>query len=123
MAAIYPDLQGKVILVTGGASGIGEEIVRAFAQQKARVAFIDIAVDSGRALQDALAAVGTPVHFEHCDLTDIPALRRAVAAVRDKLGRIVVLVNNAAHDERHATDTLTEEDWDQRVAINLKQQF
>jgi D-xylose 1-dehydrogenase len=123
MAAIYTDLQGKVALVTGGASGIGEEIVRAFTQQKARVAFIDIAVDAGRALVDSLAKEGTPAHFEQCDLTDIPALKRAIASVKAALGPVQVLVNNAAHDERHATETLTEEQWDSRIAVNLKHQF
>ncbi len=123
MAAIYSDLQDKVVLVTGGASGIGEDIVRAFAQQKARVAFIDIAVDAAQSLVESLERAGTQVHFARCDLTDIPALKQAIAAARARLGPINVLVNNAAHDERHATDTLTEEEWDSRIAVNLKHQF
>jgi NAD(P)-dependent dehydrogenase (short-subunit alcohol dehydrogenase family) len=123
MAAIYPDLQGKVVLVTGGGSGIGESIVREFARQKARVAFIDIAVEPSRALVRELEQAGTPVHFEPCDLTDIPALQRTITAVRNRLGPIQVLINNAAHDERHATETVTEEIWDNRIAVNLKHQF
>jgi NAD(P)-dependent dehydrogenase (short-subunit alcohol dehydrogenase family) len=104
MAAIYPDLKGQVVLVTGGGSGIGEAIVRRFAAQQAKVAFIDIAVEPSRALARELEAAGTPVHFEPCDLTDIPALQRSVAATAKLLGPIQVLVNNAAHDERHATE-------------------
>jgi NAD(P)-dependent dehydrogenase (short-subunit alcohol dehydrogenase family) len=123
MAALYPDLQGKVVLVTGGGSGIGEAIVREFARQKAKVAFIDIAVEPSRALVKALEHAGTPVHFEPCDLTDIPALQRTIAAVRSRLGPIEVLVNNAAHDERHATEAVTEAIWDSRIAVNLKHQF
>jgi NAD(P)-dependent dehydrogenase (short-subunit alcohol dehydrogenase family) len=123
MAAIYPDLQGKVVLVTSGGSGIGEAIVREFARQKAKVAFIDIVVEPSRAVTKALEQAGTPVHFERCDLTDVPALQRTIAAIRGRLGPIQVLVNNAAHDERHATQDVTEAVWDSRIAVNLKHQF
>ncbi|HTX05503.1 MAG TPA: SDR family oxidoreductase [Steroidobacteraceae bacterium] len=123
MTAIYPDLKGKVVLVTGGGSGIGESIVRHFAAQQAKVAFIDIAVEPSRALVRELETAGTPVHFEPCDLTDIPALQRSVAAIRKLLGPIQVLINNAAHDERHATEEVTEAIWDSRIAVNLKHQF
>jgi NAD(P)-dependent dehydrogenase (short-subunit alcohol dehydrogenase family) len=121
--AIYPDLEGKVVLITGGGSGIGEGIVRNFARQKAKVAFLDIARAPSEALVADLKAKGQPVLFEHCDLTDIPALKAAIGRVRAALGPITVLVNNAAHDERHATETVTEEYWDGRVAVNLKHQF
>jgi NAD(P)-dependent dehydrogenase (short-subunit alcohol dehydrogenase family) len=123
MAASYPDLQDRVVLVTGGGSGIGEAIVREFALQKAKVAFIDIAVEPSRALVKELDRAGTPVHFEPCDLTDIPALQRTIVAIRGRLGPIQALVNNAAHDERHATEEVTEEVWDSRIAVNLKHQF
>jgi D-xylose 1-dehydrogenase len=123
MAAIYPDLKGQVVLVTGGGSGIGEAIVRQFAAQQAKVAFIDIAVEPSRALVRELESAGTSVHFEPCDLTDIPAMQRCVAAIRKSLGPILVLVNNAAHDERHATEEVTEAIWDSRIAVNLKHQF
>lgn len=123
MAAIYPDLEGKTVIVTGGGSGIGEAIVRRFAAQKARVGFLDIAEGPSRALARELEGQGAEVAFEHCDLTDIAALRAAVDAVRSRLGPIGVLVNNAAHDERHATEEVTEAYWDQRMAVNLKHQF
>jgi len=123
VAAIYPDLQGKVVLVTGGGSGIGESIVREFARQKARVAFIDIAVKPSLDLLGKLSAEGAVVHFEQCDLTDISALRGAIVAVKARLGAVQVLINNAAHDERHATESVTEEIWDSRIAVNLKHQF
>jgi D-xylose 1-dehydrogenase len=112
-----------VVLVTGGGSGIGEAIVREFARQKAKVAFIDIVVEPSRAVTKALEQAGTPVHFERCDLTDVPALQRTIAAIRGRLGPIQVLVNNAAHDERHATQDVTEAVWDSRIAVNLKHQF
>ncbi len=121
--AIYPDLQGQVVLVTGGGSGIGEAIVRQFAAQRARVGFIDIAVQTSRSLLGELESSGLTAHFEACDLTDIPALKRAIAAVRARLGPIAVLVNNAANDDRHATEEVTEALWDERIAVNLKHQF
>ncbi len=121
--AIYPDLQGQVVLVTGGGSGIGEAIVRQFAAQGARVGFIDIAVEPSRALLGELESSGPTAHFEACDLTDIPALKRAIAAIRARLGPIAVLVNNAANDDRHATEEVTEAFWDERIAVNLKHQF
>ena len=123
MAAIYPDLKGLVVLVTGGGSGIGEAIVRHFAAQQAKVAFIDIVVEPSRALVKDLAAAGMEVHFEPCDLTDIPALQRSIAAIRKSVGPIQILVNNAANDERHPTEEVTEAMWDSRLAVNLKHQF
>jgi D-xylose 1-dehydrogenase len=121
--AIYPDLESKVVLVTGGGSGIGEEIVRQFARQKCRVAFIDIADAPSGKLVTELNAQNRHVLFKHCDLTDIPALQRTIAEIRSELGPIQVLVNNAAHDERHPTETVTEEYWDGRISVNLKHQF
>jgi D-xylose 1-dehydrogenase len=121
MAASYSDLAGKVVLVTGGGSGIGEAIVRRFAQQQAKVAFIDI--KDSQALVAELAGQGGPVRFEQADLTDIGALRAAIARIREALGPIQVLINNAAHDERHPTEDVTPEYWDDRIAVNLKHQF
>jgi NAD(P)-dependent dehydrogenase (short-subunit alcohol dehydrogenase family) len=121
MAATYSDLAGKVVLVTGGGSGIGEAIVRRFAEQKSKVAFIDIRESQG--LADELTKAGGTVRFEQADLTDIAALRAAIGRIRDALGPITVLVNNAAHDERHPTEEVTPEYWDDRIAVNLKHQF
>lgn len=121
--AIYPDLKDKVVLVTGGASGIGEAIVRRFAAQGSKVAFIDIKIDEARALAAELAGEGATVRFEPADLTDTAALQAAIGRLRAALGPVSVLVNNAAHDERHATLEVTPAYWDERIAVNLKHQF
>jgi NAD(P)-dependent dehydrogenase (short-subunit alcohol dehydrogenase family) len=123
MAALYPDLADKVVLVTGGAAGIGEFIVRAFAAQKAVVAFVDIQKERGLQLAAELTAQSQRVHFAPVDVTDTAALQKAIGDFAAKLGPIGVLITNAAHDERHATDTVTSEYWDDRIAVNLKHQF
>jgi D-xylose 1-dehydrogenase len=121
--ATYPSLKDRVVLVTGGGSGIGEEIVRQFARQGSRVAFLDIKLDASRALASALTAEGRTVVFRECDLTDIAALRAAIKAVQAELGPITILINNAAHDERHPMEDVTPEYWDDRIAVNVKHQF
>lgn len=120
--AIYPSLKDKVVFISGGASGIGELIVRHFAEQGCKVGFVDIADDAARAL---IADIGPQarLHYEHCDVTDIAALQRAIEAVRSALGPITILVNNAAHDQRHSIDEVTPELWDNRLAVNVKHQF
>ena len=122
--AQYPSLHGRVVLVTGGGSGIGASIVEHFCAQQARVAFVDIARDVSEALVKTIAARGGPAPvFVPCDVRDIPALQSAIAEARARLGPIAVLINNAAHDERHAIDRVTPEYWDDRFAVNLRHQF
>jgi NAD(P)-dependent dehydrogenase (short-subunit alcohol dehydrogenase family) len=124
MGALYPDLEDKAVLITGGAGDIGSCLVRELARQRARVAFIDIAVEPARALAQELERAGHSVRFEPCDLTDIPALQRTIAAVRSRLGPIEILINNAAGaPERQETESLTEGDWNGLVAANLKHQL
>lgn len=104
--------------MTGGASGIGADIVRAFAAQGSKVAFVDLLENEGKVL-----AAQTNSLFIGCDVTDIPALKAAIVRVGEDLGPIRVLVNNAANDDRHAIDAVDEEYWDRSQAINLKPQF
>lgn len=119
--ATYPSLRGRTVLVTGGGSGIGAAIVRRFAGQGAKVGFLDIDAAASALLVDELGP--DAVRFEPCDLRDIGALRSAIASVAAALGPITVLVNNAAHDERHRIEDVTPEYWDERYAVNLRHQF
>ena len=118
--AIYPSLRDRRVVVTGGASGIGAEIVRAFAGQGARVGFLDRDVDASAALVKELGGAAT---FELCDLRDIDVLRGALGALRTRLGPTDVLVNNAARDDRHDWREVTAEYWDERMATNLRHMF
>jgi D-xylose 1-dehydrogenase len=121
--AIYPDLEGKSVLVTGGGSGIGAAIVRAFVRQKAEVGFIDIAEAPSRALVEELGAKASALRFAKADIRDIAALQTAIATLSEANGTIDVLINNAANDERHATPDVTPETFDERIAVNLRHSF
>lgn len=117
-SAVYPSLKGRAALVTGGASGIGAAIVRGFARNGAKVAFLDIDRDAGEALAQETGALFLP-----CDLTDIAALREAIAEAAQRLGPIRALVNNAANDQRHRFAEVTPEDWDASQDVNLRHHF
>lgn len=117
--AIYPSLHGKSVYVTGGAQGIGAEIVRAFAAQGARVGFLD----RDEAASASLAAELPGVAYELCDLRDIPAMQAALGRLKARIGAAEVLVNNAARDDRHGWQEVTPEYWDERQSTNLRHMF
>jgi NAD(P)-dependent dehydrogenase (short-subunit alcohol dehydrogenase family) len=122
--ATYPSLTGRVAFVSGGASGLGAEFVRHLALQGARVAFVDVDVDTGESLRRALAADGmSDIAFLPCDVRDITALRRAIARAADILGPVRILVNNAADDRRCPVDEFDVDLWDDRMAVNLRHHF
>jgi NAD(P)-dependent dehydrogenase (short-subunit alcohol dehydrogenase family) len=121
--AVYPSLKGRTVLVTGGGSGIGEAVVEHFAGQGSKVGFLDIKPKESKALVARLKKKRQAVHFEEVDLTDIAALKAGIAAVRKALGPITILINNAAHDERHKLEDVTPEYFDDRIRVNLKHQF
>jgi D-xylose 1-dehydrogenase len=120
---IYEDLRGRTAIVTGGASGIGEAFVRAFAGQGCRVAFLDVQEEAGRALAEDVARAGEPPLFLPCDLLDVAALRRAIAQAGAALGPASVLVNNAANDQRLAFEDVTPEQFDWMLGVNFRHVF
>ncbi len=121
--ASYPSLAGKTVVISGGGSGIGESITCHFARQGAKVGFLDIADDPSNALVESLTGEGHVVQYIHCDVTDTAALQAAIGQISQDFGPVGVLVNNAAHDQRHKLEDVTPDYWDQRIAINIKHQF
>jgi len=122
--ASYPSLRDRVVVVSGGASGIGEAIVEAFAMQHAQVAFLDIQDAAGDLLVHKIDSAGfTPPVYRHCDLRDIAAINASVEGILNRFNTVDVLVNNAGNDSRHSIEEVTSDYWDQAMAVNLKHQF
>jgi len=117
--ATYPSLKGKTVFITGGASGIGAELVRSFAAQGAKVGFVDLDEPNSQALADTSDAIT----YEICDLKDIKSLQEALTKLASRLGPATVLVNNAANDDRHSWQDVTAAYWDERLQSNLRHQF
>jgi NAD(P)-dependent dehydrogenase (short-subunit alcohol dehydrogenase family) len=119
----YPSLSGRTVFISGGATGIGADIVRAFAGNHARVAFVDVQGDAGEALAASLKAAAETALFLRCDVADVPALQASIGEAGAKLDPISVLVNNAANDERHAVADVTADYWDRAQNVNLRHHF
>ncbi|WP_435200511.1 SDR family NAD(P)-dependent oxidoreductase [Qipengyuania sp. 902] len=121
--ANYPSLRGRKVIISGGASGIGEGIVEGFARQGAAVAFVDLMEKPSHALIERLSDAEIEPIFHHCDITDCDDYTRKIAQMIDALGGCDVLVNNAANDDRHKLDEVSSAYWDERMSVNLKHQF
>jgi len=123
-AARYPSLAGRNVLITGGASGIGAHLVEAFAEQGARVAFVDLDAEQGAAHAQAVGqATGHMPLFAAVDLRDIDALRAAIAGFEAQLGPFRAILNNAGNDDRLPMEKVEPAYWDDRFAVNLRHQF
>lgn len=122
--ASYPSIRGRSVFITGGGSGIGECLVEHFCRQGGRVCFVDIAREPSEALIKRIAGKGLEApHFIPCDVRDIAALQAAIAVAGKRHGPIQVLINNAGNDDRHTTESVTVEYWDNRMQVNLRHQF
>lgn len=123
-SAMFPDLVDRGVLITGGASGIGAALVEGFVRQGAKVAYIDNNAYAGAEVACRLENAGkhAPLFIE-ADLRDIAAIPALVDHAAEALGGIMVLVNNAARDDRQVFGTITEADWDENLGINLKPLF
>jgi len=123
-STVFPDLKDRSVLITGGGSGIGASLTEGFVAQGARVAFIDIAREPSTALVETLEKkYGSRPLYLDADLRDIDALRKAAAEAEAAHGPVTVLVNNAAWDDRHAVEDVTEDYWNLNQSINLRPQF
>jgi NAD(P)-dependent dehydrogenase (short-subunit alcohol dehydrogenase family) len=121
--AIYPDLAAASVFITGGATGIGADMVRAFVAQGARVAFVDVNADACAALRASLTTPAIPPEYEVVDVCEVATLQGAMARLAARCGAFSVLVNNVANDERHLAHEVTPQYFDDRVAVNLRPAF
>ena len=121
--AEYPSLRERVVFITGGSTGIGAELVRAFTRQGAKVAFVDVDTASAAELTGSLRDAPFPPQFFPCDVTDVPALRVAIAAVVQRCGDIDVLINNVANDDRRGLADVEPAYFDGCVAVNLRAHY
>lgn len=123
-SAHFPDLEARSVLITGGGSGIGAALVQGFCGQAARVAFVDIDGEASRSLVERVEGeTGNRPLFLNADLRDVDAIRHAAGQAAAAHGSVSVLVNNAARDDRHSVEELTQQDWDANQAINLRPHF
>ena len=124
MTASYHDIDGKSVLVTGGASGIGASIVRAFCGQGAHVGFFDIDDDAAQKLIDDIRdKTGIAPVYKSLDLRNQSQIPGAVREMSATIGTIDVLVNNAARDDRHSPEDIGPEQWRGGLDVNLSHQF
>lgn len=114
----YASLRQKTVVITGGASGIGADLVAAFSEQESHVHFLDIARETGEALAQHCGA-----NFHYCDLQDTNALRLVIEAIAAEEGSLDILINNAANDDRHEFFSVELDYWRERLAVNLDHQF
>jgi NAD(P)-dependent dehydrogenase (short-subunit alcohol dehydrogenase family) len=124
--AVYPGLTDRVVVISGRASGIGESPVELFTMQGSQVVFLDIDTLAATKLVERLDNANPRHHpiFYECDVTDIETGLKPVAlSILSRFPRIHGLINNAANDCRQATLSITVEQWDKGVAVNLRHQF
>jgi NAD(P)-dependent dehydrogenase (short-subunit alcohol dehydrogenase family) len=117
------NLSGKIILVTGGARGLGEAIGRELSAAGAHVILADIRTDLANKIADELNAQGGSVSTLQVDLTNDVQLKAAMEQIQAEYGRLDVLINSAGIDKTVSIDTLELEDWDCVMAVNLRAPF
>ncbi len=108
-------LEGRIALVTGGASGIGAATARRLAAEGARVVVSDIALDAAAELAGEISGVAAEL-----DVTDVPGLHAAIARIQEDVGPLDILVNNAGTDRFAFFVNTDEELWDFVLGVNLK---
>jgi NAD(P)-dependent dehydrogenase (short-subunit alcohol dehydrogenase family) len=113
-------LAGKVALITGGASGMGQSEAVIFAKEGAKVVVADVLEAEGRRVADSLGGAG---RFVHLDVTSEPAWQKAIEATRKDFGKLDVLVNNAGISGTFDPDTLSTSAWDRLMDVNAKGVF
>lgn len=121
--AQFPELEDKVVLITGATKGIGTGIAQSFAVQKSKVVVTGRDVRAGEKLTDELINSGTRVFFAHLDVTNRQEAEEVIDKVEDRFGTIDILVNNAGVSDMYSVVDLSDESWDYNMDINAKGVF
>ena len=120
----YKNLKDKVVFITGGASGIGASMVKAFVQQEAKVAFIDLNQNLAEELINSLPSTTlNNVWFRAIDVTKSESLQQAITDAADHFGSLDVLVNNVGNDNRQDIEKISAHDWHKCMQVNLDPAF
>ncbi|HEX5412260.1 MAG TPA: SDR family NAD(P)-dependent oxidoreductase [Terriglobia bacterium] len=117
------DFKGKVAIVTGGGSGIGKACAQEFVERNAAVAVVDRDEKTGAATAAELKSRGGRAEFYKVDVASAAEAQKAVAEIASALGGIDILINNAGIQRYGTVTTITEEEWDEVLDINLKGAF
>ena len=121
---LFPELKGRTVFITGGGSGIGAAFTRAFTRQGAQVGFVSLRQETaGRLCDEVERDTKRRPFYLRCDVRDIGKLRQAMTEVRNSLGPISILINNAARDTRHKLESMTVEEWDDSLNTNMRPYF
>lgn len=122
--AHYPSLKDARVFITGGATGIGAAITQSFAEQGARVRFIDLNEEASKSFGEQLCPSCQPrVDHAIVNAADTTALQGAISDFAEDAGGIDILVNNVANDTRHELDGVTPDFWRKNLAVNLDSAF
>jgi NAD(P)-dependent dehydrogenase (short-subunit alcohol dehydrogenase family) len=117
--AVFQDLKGASVYITGGGSGVGASLTDGFMAQGANVAFIGRS-DASAFVEEMRTKHGRAPLFMQGDMTDTELLHATMQKAAEAHGPIKVLVNNAANDQRHSLEETTSEFWDWMIEVNLK---
>jgi len=117
------ELEGRVALVTGGASGIGKAIAEKFAAHGAKVAVVDIDFDGANSVAGTIREAGGIAEASQCDVQDEAQIRKVVETVRSQLGAIQILVNNAGISPMQVIESIRLEEWERVMRVNLTSAF
>jgi NAD(P)-dependent dehydrogenase (short-subunit alcohol dehydrogenase family) len=123
MSDLNNKLAGKVALITGAASGIGQATAELLAEKGASIAIVDIKKNEGTAVVQSINKSGGKSLFMQCDVTNESQCRQTVQKTKDELGGLDILVNNAGIIKRASLIETSEEEWDRTMAVNVKSVF
>lgn len=115
--------EGKVAIVTGGGMGIGRATCQRLAKEGARIAICDLSEEAARGTGEMVAREGAEWEFFQCDVRQKQEVERTVAGVAERFGQVDVLVNNVGGGRPVPTMDITESDWDEMFAFNVKGAF